>query len=592
MLDASETPQKSIFRFLLGILKPYWLHVTGIGIAMICAAAHISLVPYFMKLMIDNISGGAFFLPASMLIASEFLLIAAWRLHDYCFLKSLPMIKSTLISKFFYYISFHSKQYFADHQAGDISGKIIDFADRFEKMFEVCRDIFRQAGIILIAAVALFCIHLTFGVIILTWSALFILLTAHLSKKLLPQTERYAAKRNECTGNIVDAISNMTNVRFFSRHRFEHSRLGILLSELTRISETLKWGWFRVWLYMGLFYCVMLSSVIGSLIFLRAQEAVGGGTIAFVIFLSLAVIEPVWQLTEQIGELLESFGICKNAFELLTKPHHVRDIEGASELEVIKGNIEFKNVNFSYFQEHPLFEDLSVSIPSGERVGLVGLSGSGKSTFVNLLTRCYDLNSGSITIDGKRVDQVSQKSLNENISFIPQDPILFHRTLCENIRYGRPDATFEEVVCAAQQAHADEFIKEMPMRYDSLVGERGIKLSGGQRQRIAIARALLKGAPILVLDEATSALDSLTEQYIQNSLKTLMEGRTVVAIAHRLSTLMVMDRILVFDRGKIIEDGSHEKLLKKQGLYSKFWDAQVAGFLPTGPTFEKISVPV
>jgi ATP-binding cassette subfamily B protein len=248
-------------------------------------------------------------------------------------------------------------------------------------------------------------------------------------------------------------------------------------------------------------------------------------------------------------------------------------------LRVTKGKITFSKVRFNYKNTKPLFRRKSVIIEPGQKIGLVGYSGSGKTTFVSLILRLYDVTSGQILIDGQDIRDVTQDSLRCHISLIPQEPSLFHRTVMENIRYGRLEASDEEVIEAAKKAYAHEFIMQLPEAYDSLVGERGIKLSGGQRQRIAIARAILKNAPILMLDEATSQLDSVTEIEIQKSLWVLMQNKTTLVVAHRLSTLLQMDRILVFDQGKIVEDGTHAELLAENGLYKGLWDAQVGGFL-------------
>jgi ATP-binding cassette subfamily B protein len=247
---------------------------------------------------------------------------------------------------------------------------------------------------------------------------------------------------------------------------------------------------------------------------------------------------------------------------------------------VSQGHIEFSKVKFQYHGAYSLFQNKSVTIDAGQKVGLVGYSGSGKSTFVNLILRFYDVVEGQILIDGQDISKVTQESLRRAIAMIPQDPSLFHRSLMDNIRYGRLTASDEEVIAASQKAHADDFINVLPEAYEVLVGERGVKLSGGQRQRIAIARAVLKNAPILILDEATSQLDSVTESRIQDSLWELMQDKTTLVIAHRLSTLLHMDRILVFDKGHIVEDGTHNELLNIRGLYKTLWDAQVGGFLP------------
>ena len=255
-------------------------------------------------------------------------------------------------------------------------------------------------------------------------------------------------------------------------------------------------------------------------------------------------------------------------------------MENAQPLQVREGRIEFRDVCFAYEPGRPVFENLNVEIQPGQRVGLVGFSGSGKSTFVSLILRNYEPQSGHILIDGQDIVQATQESLHRQVSLIPQDPSLFHRSLKENIAYGRLQASDNEIREASRLAHADGFIEAMPEGYDALVGERGVKLSGGQRQRIAIARVMLKDAPILILDEATSSLDSVTEKTIQENLDRVMGRKTVIAIAHRLSTIAHLDRILVFDQGRIVEDGSHDDLLAKKGFYHQLWAMQAGGFLP------------
>jgi ATP-binding cassette subfamily B protein len=287
-----------------------------------------------------------------------------------------------------------------------------------------------------------------------------------------------------------------------------------------------------------------------------------------------------WFTMSQVDEFHQAVGKCKQSLSYLIIPHEIKDKEDAQNLLMTKGQIHFSNVKFHYKGTEPLFQKKSVSIDGGQKVGLVGYSGSGKSTFVNLILRLYDVTEGHIFIDSQDIRDVTQESLHKQIAMIPQDPTLFHRSVMENIRYGRIEATDEDVIEAAKKACAHEFIKKLPQEYESLVGERGVKLSGGQRQRIAIARAILKNAPILILDEATSQLDSVTEEGIQESLWKLMHNKTTIVIAHRLSTLLQMDRIIVFDQGKIVEDGSHTNLLARDGLYKTLWEAQVGGFLP------------
>jgi ATP-binding cassette subfamily B protein len=290
----------------------------------------------------------------------------------------------------------------------------------------------------------------------------------------------------------------------------------------------------------------------------------------------------MWATGGALPFFFQSLGLAKQAYSVISDPQDLNDVKEARELKVRSGEIVFERVSFQY-GEKKLFENKSVRMGGGEKVGLVGFTGAGKSTFVNLILRFFPLQQGKISIDGQNIADVSLQSLRKQIALIPQDPVLFHRSLRENISYGKPEATEEEIVAAAKLAHCHEFVLRIPSGYDAKVGERGTKLSGGEKQRIAIARAFLVDAPILILDEATSSLDSVTEKYIQDSLEKLMVGRTVIVIAHRLSTPARMDRLLVFDQGKIVEEGSHAVLLEKRGLYAQMWNMQVGGFLPKDP---------
>ena len=289
----------------------------------------------------------------------------------------------------------------------------------------------------------------------------------------------------------------------------------------------------------------------------------------------------MWMVSYQLHVFVREMATISDSLSLIRECHDVVDKKDAKILIAEKGNIRFQQVDFAYRKNRPVFSQLNINIPAGQKVGLVGFSGSGKSTFVNLILRFYDIQSGKILIDGENIADVTQESLRKNIAMIPQDPALFHRTLMENIRYGRVDATEEEVIHASKLAHCHDFIEKLEDGYHSMVGERGIKLSGGQRQRIAIARAMLKNAPILILDEATSSLDSVTEKLIQESLRHLMHGKTTLVIAHRLSTLNNMDRLLVFSQGEIIEDGTQAELLEKStSHFAQLWNMQMNGFLP------------
>ncbi len=293
----------------------------------------------------------------------------------------------------------------------------------------------------------------------------------------------------------------------------------------------------------------------------------------------IRLVENLWNFASIVRTFYDGFADAQEMAVILDKPYSVSDNPTVS-LSTTKGDLEFKDVTYIYDKNNTkVFDNFSLTIPAGQKVAIIGSSGAGKSTFVKLIMRLFDVTQGSICIDGVDIRNISQENLRSQISFVPQEPVLFHRTLMENIRYGRRDATEEEVKKAAELAHCTEFIENLPYKYETYVGERGVKLSGGERQRVAIARAILKDAPILVLDEATSSLDSQSEVLIQDALHNLIKGKTTIVIAHRLSTIREMDRIVVIANGKIVEEGKHEELIKKiDGEYKKLWDLQAGGF--------------
>jgi ABC-type multidrug transport system fused ATPase/permease subunit len=313
-------------------------------------------------------------------------------------------------------------------------------------------------------------------------------------------------------------------------------------------------------------------------VYLAIHGRISAGDVVLVITIIFRIESLLQNLGSNVNRASNLWGAIAESLKEIVEPHEIPDRRNAGLLRVSKGAVDFSGVEFSY-PEMKVFENFTLHIPPGQRVGLVGRSGSGKSTLTRLLLHHHEIQSGVITIDKTDIAGVTQDSLRRAISIVPQEPLLFHRTIADNIAYGRPDAKRDEIVNAAKLAQADAFIMRLVGGYESTVGERGIKLSGGERQRIVIARAILKNAPILLLDEATSALDSESEIEIQKALHKLMEAKTVIAIAHRLSTLREMDRIIVLDRGKIVEDGTHESLLKNRGVYAGLWAHQAGGFL-------------
>jgi ATP-binding cassette subfamily B protein len=390
----------------------------------------------------------------------------------------------------------------------------------------------------------------------------------------------FAAARSLVTGKVVDSVTNVMNAKMFARRQYEEDYLTDYLNH--EVNHALRTYWYMEKLRWFQFTAamVLMIGMVGYALKIWSEGNMTVGEFSMVAGLAIMLIEAARGLSRSFLEFFEYLGNISDGVSVFVQPHEIVDKPDALVLKVEQGEIAFRDVCFTYHEGLQVFEHLDVTIKPRQQVGLVGFSGSGKSTFVNLILRLFEPSSGAIKIDGQNILDVTQDSLRESVSMIPQDPQLFHRSLMENIRYGRLDATDDEVIEAARKAHAHEFILQSEKQYESLVGERGVKLSGGQRQRIAIARAILKDSPILILDEATSSLDSVTEKKIQLGLENLMKDRTVVVVAHRLSTISHMDRILVFDQGKIIEDGTHQQLLLRDGHYAHLWNMQAGGFLP------------
>ena len=390
----------------------------------------------------------------------------------------------------------------------------------------------------------------------------------------------HAEKSSRLTGYIVDSTTNLSIVQQNVGWREELSRLDVAQEEMT---ETFRARYRYVSIFWGTFDLIMtffLCGFMALVVYGWQQGQVNTGQLAMTVGLAMNMFGALAGTVSLLSQKFDDVGILQESLQKISTPLSVIDKPQAPDLDIAKGEIEFRNVDFSYVPGQPVFTGLSLKIQAGQKVGFVGVSGAGKTTICQILLRAYDVQGGGIYIDGQNIADVTQDSLHAAISVIPQEPVLFHRTLGENIRYGRPDAQPADVEAAAKAAEAEGFIATLPKGFDTLVGERGVKLSGGQRQRIAIARAIIKDAPILVLDEATSALDSETEKAIQLAMTEAMKGRTTVVIAHRLSTLSHMDRIVVMEKGRVMEDGSFKELLDKNGTFARMWNMQAGGFLP------------
>ncbi|MDW9178604.1 ABC transporter ATP-binding protein [Legionella pneumophila] len=504
-----------------------------------------------------------------------------WRTLGYLNYKYQASIKNQIIRQTLEYVLGASTQFFQDNLSGRIADQISTLAENIEIILHrVSVDFLRGASLLVVSFITAYLVNPLFFCILFFWFIAFATFSIWMSARLVQLSDSYASAESQLSGQLVDSLSNQSNIRIFSRKGYEVECMNTFFSQVQQAFKTKEW--FIVWLCaaQGGMIALMMGFASFTLIHLYGKGMVSIGDFALILGISMELGHMMWYTMYQVDQFNQALGKARQSLNALIVPHDVQDKRNATELVVTQGKIEFSKVKFHYHGNYSLFQNKSVTIESGQKVGLVGYSGSGKSTFVNLILRLYEVVDGQILIDDQNLSDVTQESLRQAISMIPQDPSLFHRSLMDNIRYGRTEARDEEVISASKKAHAHEFISLLPEGYESLVGERGVKLSGGQRQRIAIARAILKNAPILMLDEATSQLDSITESHIQESLWELMQGKTTLVVAHRLSTLLHMDRILVFDKGHIVEDGTHMELLSCGGLYKTLWDAQVGGFLP------------
>ncbi|PVX32137.1 ATP-binding cassette subfamily B multidrug efflux pump [Pasteurella langaaensis DSM 22999] len=478
-----------------------------------------------------------------------------------------------------------SLSFYQDEFAGRVSAKVMQTA------LAVRDTVLTVANMVVYVSVY----FITSGVVLITfdgwllvpfiaWMFIFAVILYFLIPKLAKTAERQADARSLMTGRVTDAYSNITTVKLFSHGEREAAYAKSSMKEfmVTVHAQMRLATLLDVLTYGSNIFLTLSTAALG--IYLWQHGAIGVGAIATATAMALRVNGLAHWIMWESARLFENIGTVNDGMETLSKPHTIVDKPNAVPMQINRGEIKFEHVDFAYSPEKPLLNDFSLTIKAGEKVGLIGRSGAGKSTIVNLLLRFYEAQKGNITIDGQNILDVQQESLRSQIGLVTQDTSLLHRSVRDNIIYGRPNATEEDMFHAAKRAEAADFIPQLSdakgrRGYDAHVGERGVKLSGGQRQRIAIARVMLKDAPILLLDEATSALDSEVEAAIQESLDKMMENKTVIAIAHRLSTIAAMDRLIVLDKGQIVEQGTHAELLAQNGLYAKLWQHQSGGFL-------------
>ena len=516
-----------------------------------------------------------------MMAIIELLSIGWWRMVWFGLVSLEPKIMRRIFEQSFAYLHRHSYRFFTNNFSGSLVKKINKLAGSYENMvdnfiFNIMRILIFMPFIIVVVSQK----DLTIGMVFLG----FILIFGFLQYLFFKWNTPYEVKANEqdskTTGELADTITNNFNILTFASVPREIQRFGGVIREWERLTR-LKWMRGE-WMFFGSTFLIFLFEI--GTIYLAIQSRWAGKISAGVIILIqvyiFKVFDQLFNIRQVLKQLNRAIGESSEMLEILDEPHEIIDHSDIA-LRVDAGKVEFENIQFSYVDGKNIFNGLDLRIKPGEKVAIVGQSGSGKTTLVKLLFRFFDIQWGKILIDGQDVSQVTQDSLRSQISMVPQDTVLFHRSIRENIAYGNPDATEEEIIAAAKMARCHDFITKMKEGYDTLVGERGIKLSGWERQRVAIARAILENTRILVLDEATSSLDSESEHLIQEAMDEVMKNKTSIVIAHRLSTIMKMDKIIVMDKWQIIEKWSHNELLAKENwTYKKLRDIQSGGFIP------------
>lgn len=561
----------------------------SIAIAMVTIAASLgTLFPYTFKMMVDAAAGllrgesyEALIWAALAYITISTVRELVWRISGYSGAYWATGARATAREVLTAYLTLHSRDYFSNRFAGSLASKISNSASGVRDFVQMFLWQFLSMGVtFVVSVVIMFFVHPLLGALFVGWTLAVAPFNIYRARKRVPLTKLTQENETRLAGMTVDLLSNVGAMHEFTRRSFELERMHEAI-EKRRISGIRNWHFGELTLTLnGLIQAVFAAGMVFLAVKLCVDGVLSAGDIVLVIALVYRFEDDLIFLGSHINEFTERWGEVQESLEEILEPHEILDSASAKPLIVSHGALDFKKVTFLYgSSEKAVMRNFALSIPGKQKVGLVGKSGAGKSTLVKILLRHYEVNKGVITIDGQDISKVSQDSLRQAVAVVPQEPLLFHRTLHENISYGNPGASKEEVIAAAKLAQAHEFISALPLGYETLVGERGVKLSGGERQRVAIARAILKNAPILILDEATAALDSESEVAIQKALHELMRGKTVIAIAHRLSTLREMDRIIVMEGGEIIEEGTHAQLLVQRGAYSALWNHQAGGFI-------------
>ncbi len=582
-VTSQTLPFSTPLQYLWYVTKPHKHWAFLAVLVVVIAAAMEQSTSYLFKLIIDAVEAGdqkQALVYGLLFPVALFVIMCTFRLSGLLGRNWATATRQYGYNVLFSHILNHSHGYFSNRFAGSIHNKMRNVVDGVDSLIpEILWTYVNSFVSLIVTFFFILAIDLLAAGIFVLLVIVLIVLNHYLAPKKQELAYQQSAASSKMHGGMIDVISNVSATRQYGKAHYEEARVAALINAHYVLAKA-SWGRTEFMLFVNSIVLFIFS--FGMFYILVARWGAGAVTTGEFVLVA-ALIAQLSGTLIFIGRAFNStartFGEIREGFAELLVPYEIVDTAAAQPLVVTGGgSIDWQDVTFEY-GANKVFDTFNLSIPAGQRVGLVGSSGAGKTTFVSLLLRLHELTAGAILIDGNNIASVTQDSLRSVIAVVPQEPLLFHRTIRENIAYGKPDATDDDIIAVAKKAQAHDFITALPDGYKTMVGERGVKLSGGQKQRVAIARAMLKDAPILVLDEATSALDSESEVAIQQALHVLMEGKTVIAIAHRLSTLREMDRIIVLENGQIIEDGMHDTLSKSGGTYARLWNHQAGGFL-------------
>jgi ATP-binding cassette subfamily B protein len=573
--------------FVISVLRPYYKYLFIALVFQIISTLCITGQAYIIKIIIDLMTGSRsiesiFYIKIfSIILVLNILLMRSSGIffEKILTINFIPKVKQEIHTQVIKKLFKHSLNFYSNNLCGSLVSKVNDITDGIIGILNILIDKFLITFLVLISSIsAIQLVNYKYTVIIILWAFIFIFISYKLAYRIKILSRSSSLERSRLTGGLTDIISNMQDVKLFTNYNLEYSNILSLIFRASEANILRDWYNIKLLIIQAISFLTLTTIYTSFLVLDYTNNNITTGDFSLALGIAFIVMDNLSGLSRSFHRLMDLFGNVSQGLDNLFIREEVVDKDGASNLFIKSGEIYYKNVTFKYNNSLKLFSDLNLNIEGGSKVGLVGYSGGGKSTFIKLLLRYYDIQSGSIEIDKQNIAEITQKSLHQSISILPQEISLFHRNIMENIRYGNINANDEEVFKAAKEANIHDFILTLENGYDTMVGERGIKLSGGQRQRIAIARCILKNAPILILDEATSNLDSISEKLIQVALHNLMKDKTAIIIAHRISTVMGLDRILVFDNGLIVEDGKHSELIKNNNIYSKLWQTQIDGF--------------